>query len=89
MNRYTFIIEIKGGTYIEQVTSQNVNAAKNSWVKTLNNEFILNISDEELELLKIKILEEDPVSISNVVNVWCLSLFLKKNYVLVNIVLTV
>lgn len=88
MNKYTFIMEIKGGTYIEQVISSEVVTAKNIWLNHLSNEIIININDAELLLLKREIFESEPVLLQNLSNIWCFSLMLKKNYVLVNIVLT-
>ena len=93
MNKYTFIFEFKKGTYIKQILSEDVQSATIEWGSLINKDEIEipNISDEELDLLRSYLSDDDykVVNILNVTNVWCITFSIKKHFALLNVILTV
>lgn len=71
---YTFIMEYERGTYISQFSGKTVKDACGKWVKNLNVSKIESFTEaNKLDFIK-EMKVEKPVSVSNVINVWCVSL---------------
>ena len=69
MNKYTFITEFRGGTYISQVKETDLRAAMILWSRNLNLEQIQFLGEESLNYKK-SLKNEHPTSINGVENGW-------------------
>lgn len=88
-NLYTFVLDFAGGTYVSQVRASNAHDASIEWVRAVGLNH-LNISDEDIKsvLAEIMELDEEPVKLAELTNVWCISFLLKDKLALVNIIKT-
>lgn len=84
---YTFILEYKGGTYISQTNNSGLIRACKDWLYNLN---IESISGLEKKVLKSEVLDIDnpPVLLEGLINVWCISGEINQNFFLINIIKT-
>ena len=80
MGLWTLIAEYKGGTYIEQAVATSLDEAVQAICSVTESKFLLSLLDEE-EL-------KDPVKITGIENVWCITGLFENTLVLANIVLT-
>lgn len=89
MKKFTFIVEYKGGTYINQYTAPNVLVGLRMWAENLSSQYfpkkerrkILDILDEELDDL--------PTPIDGVDNVWHHLFIVYRRSYFINIIETV
>ena len=88
MNRYTFITEFKKGTYIQQISANDLESSIKQWVNKIDQFNIPGIGVVEKNKIEKGLLFEEPTKIAGVENVWCLFFKLRKSSVLVNIVST-
>lgn len=88
MEKFTFIVEYKGGTYISQYYALNLKDALFSWAEKLDQKIF---SLKKQEQIRIEIQNEDnfPTPIEAVDNVWCCCLLSGKFFILMNIVKTI
>lgn len=88
MKVYTFIMEFRGGTYISQVSSNSLKNSVQNWAQNLNiNEINFFDQQSQKELVEL-VVDNKPIGISGLLNIWCLSLSLKRGFVLITIVQT-
>lgn len=90
-NLYTFIIDYRGGTYINQITAINIEAVCEIWLKNLDYHVMTKFGHKSYKkLCKLwQNSEEQVVPISSTIHVWCITYSIKKSLFLVNIVQTV
>ncbi len=88
MHTFTFIMEFKGGTYINQISAIDLRHAMIAWANKLDTTQIKYLGERsQIELVNI-IQNELPIRISGLSNVWCFSVLLKVGFIIGNIVLT-
>jgi hypothetical protein len=88
MARFTFIMEFAGGTYVAQADGESVEAAASTWVNSLRFRDIEGLSAENYSILVRQVKDYQPVVLSGVKEVWCITLLLDDRLVLVNCVRT-
>lgn len=88
MTKFTFIVEYRRGTYIQQITADSLQSAFQNWATAIDSFNIPEISHVEKELLVEDTKYEEPTKIDRVENVWCVFLKIKRSTLLVNIVAT-
>jgi hypothetical protein len=89
MNRYTFITEFRGGTYISQVKETNLRAAMILWGMNLDLEQIKFLGEKGKSELQKELENESPTSIDGVENVWFFCIRIKPGLLMVNVIETV
>ena len=86
---YTLIIDFKGGTFITQALADDILSASK---KCLANWDITDISalicDSDISKIVSEIDEDYFIEVSNMQNVWCASLNIGRNLMLLNLVET-
>ncbi len=85
---YTFIMEFKGGTYISQVNSDSAKNACINWAENLEISKIHRFGKSSKEILIAEIKQEDSVSVNGVKNVWCVSVLIRGELVLITFIQT-
>lgn len=86
-NKYTFIAEYQGGTYISQCVTSSVYDAIEIWCTSLNVDFLPSKKiDKLLSIYRNEV--HSPVSVQGVHNVWCCSYTLNRSLILLNIIKT-
>jgi len=86
---YTVILDYQDGTYISQVREDSPEQACITWLKQLDLNMIGVIHDTHEHLLSEMIsLEDKPVPLTGIKNVWCISFSFDDKFALVNIVKT-
>jgi len=86
---YTLILDYQGGTYVSQMTGDSPEHAFFKWLEQLDLDMLGVKYDTHDSILKdIEYLEDRPVQLSGLRNVWCLSLLFDNILALVNIVKT-
>ncbi len=89
MKKYTFIVEYRKGTYIQQIVSQNLEESVLQWVQNLETFNIPNLGIKEKMSLEKAIRKElPPTKIKEIENVWCLFISVRRSHLLMNIVET-
>lgn len=89
MNKYTFITEFRGGTYISQVKETDLRAAMILWSRNLNLKQIQFLGEKGKSELQKELENESPTSIHGVDNVWFFSIRIKSGILMVNVIETV
>ncbi len=89
MNLYTFIMDFRGGTYIDQLTAPNENEAVLKWAKQLNVRYI-GTKTKQLFIKELpeRLKEFAPKPIDEIKNVWCFTYQFKTGYGIINIIKT-
>lgn len=87
---YTFILDFRGGTYIEQIDAINVIAATHVWAKKVANEpDIKHLNGEDfLKAFYYNIEVFQPIEIEECTNVWNLSFLMGRFELDVHIIKT-
>lgn len=87
---YTFILNYRGGNYIEQVSAPNVLTASHIWAHRIANDAEIKHLDGQafLKAFAVDILEFPPTAIDECRNVWQMFFFYGKNRMDVDIVKT-
>lgn len=89
MGLYTFIMDFKGGCYISQLKAKDQFAAMRKWLKNLEINEIPGFSLKEKDrLIRENFEDEEPVRISETINVWHFLVRVGKYYGYINFVLT-
>ncbi|HNU34425.1 MAG TPA: hypothetical protein PKN75_12635 [Bacteroidia bacterium] len=89
MQLYTFILELKGGTYIKQVSAKNHLFARGKWLQDLEVKEIPGITlADKKKLLSYDFRDEDPIEIKGTKNVWHFLINVKSDVGFVNIIKT-
>ena len=81
-------MDYKGGTYISQVNASSVKTACKKWAENLRVSEIDGFGIKSKEILIDEIKADEPVSIKETSNVWCISPWIYGNFALINIVQT-
>lgn len=88
MRLYTFILELRGGTYVSQVPSESLSEAILLWPTTLKPGEIKYFGEKAQSELMVKLREIIPTSIKGMKNVWFLCLSTKVGFLNINIIST-
>ena len=87
MALFTVVLEFDGGTFIAQVKAANVKKAVATYANDLlNNKTIGKFPTRRR--LSAGLLEEDPIAIETVTNVWCCSTLVNNKLALLNFIRT-
>jgi hypothetical protein len=74
MQKFTVVCEFRGGTYVSQVTGNDVQEAVKSWVAYLKqNQPIPNSSVELAQAVNANLSDTPPVLLDGLSGVWCIS----------------
>lgn len=90
MPTYTFIMEFRGGTYISQVSAENIEQGLVNWCNDLKIDEIKFFGKKTKENIRA-VLEEEyntPTPLESVANVWHFSIRIKVGFLFINIVKT-
>lgn len=72
MALYTFVMEFKGNTYLSQADAANEYEATRAWIRQLDTSQIDKFDEQDKENITIEDFEDDdPASITGLVNTWC------------------
>jgi hypothetical protein len=92
---FTYICEFRGGTYTTQVQSSNLKSSIKDWIEKIKDEQeqidqlgSKTIEEIQGQLLKKKKLDENPIILNGLVNVWYLSISTKQGFGSINIIKT-
>ena len=86
---YTFVLDYNGGTYISQVKSSSPENAIIKWLQRLDfKELGVQHDNWESVLEDIEFLEDRPVLLEGMKNVWCTSLSFDDTLALIHFVKT-
>ena len=88
MALFTFILDYRGGTYVQQVESEAEMGAVEKWVRLVNLDEIQGLTAKSRTLLTEGFLGQQPTPLSQQTNVWCLSARLRGSLALVHVVKT-
>ncbi len=92
MHLYTVVVDYKGGTYLAQLRARSRAHAMREWVRRIQKDeeivrqFTLRAL-RRLETVDWKI-EERPVNVAGLVNVWCATALVRNELCLFTLVLT-
>ncbi|WP_299840337.1 hypothetical protein [uncultured Tenacibaculum sp.] len=95
MDLFTFIFEFRGGTYTSQLKAIDINKALLNWTEKLKKDSnqIDHLGPKTIIEIKDKLfnldINEKPTMLSDMKNIWCITLNTKKGFGLINIVKTV
>lgn len=81
-------MDYRGGTYISQINSSSLDLACIDWASNLEVEEIEDFGKSNKEKLIKQMKSESPVLLNGLINAWCVSAFLYKGMLLINIVQT-
>ncbi|MDP4239458.1 MAG: hypothetical protein Q8904_08325 [Bacteroidota bacterium] len=93
MELYTYIMELRGGTYVAQVEANNISDSVFKWIEQIEREvgeikYIGNRTISELKQMFLINLIDEPIKLNRVSNVWYLGIYCKVGKMLINIVNT-
>lgn len=86
MDRYTFVMEFRGGTYISQVEAGSLTLAIEKWSNSIDTKQIKHLGSIGKSMLIKELESEDPSPLQGLDDVWCLAASIKSGFVLINIV---
>jgi hypothetical protein len=86
-NTYTFILEFRGGTYVSQYRARSVSTALLRWSATEKQN--LKSLDPAASRFLTKLESAEPVLLSGLRNVWCVTGYMPSTLALLHIVKTV
>lgn len=80
---FTFIVEFRGGTYCTQVEAKTINESVKKWVSKIKKEQseIKHLGDKIIRELEsdLKNIDNKPILLTGLKNVWCTSASTKKD----------
>ena len=85
---FTFVLDFRGGTSISQVWATSMNQSCRKWVQQLDTKDIYGLGPKSIPRLMEQMLEELPVSINGVQNVWCMTALIRGQLALIHIIQT-
>ena len=88
MPLYTFMMEYAGGTYISQIKAPSPKSACLKWAKSLDISQIGGMRDKSKQSLLEQMKEEKPVPLDGLLNAWCVTAYLRRGLVLINLIKT-
>lgn len=72
IQRFIFILEFNGGTYLAQSEGMDIEHARTAWLDALDISNIDGMTDELYRQLKAELAEDKPVPVQGLTGVWCL-----------------
>ncbi len=88
MEKYTIVFDFKGGTYISQYYASSIKEAVLLWANNSDNGDIPDISIKVKEQIYSNLLEDEPILLTGIENVWCSFFRIKRKGYLINTILT-
>jgi hypothetical protein len=89
MRLYTFLLEYVGGTYVKQCLADDLVSSVRSYCDALENDGeIPSRAALSKKIRSILEIDNPPLALEGLDSVWCLSFSLRRQYGLLNIVLT-
>lgn len=88
MNKYTFIMDFRGGTYISQVNAKNLKEGINIWSLNLDTKPIKYFGNVAKNELIEQVLDETPTLLETLSNIWYLGFLLNGIYTPVHVIRT-
>ena len=90
MSKYTFVVEIDGGTYLSQIDAEDARRAVPLWCDSFQADApIGNRSKRLSEAVRRNLSDAEPIPVSGIANTWCFSAMFARKLVLGHVVLTV
>lgn len=86
MDRYTFVMEFRGGTYISQVEAESLALAIEKWSNSVDTKQIRHLGSIGKSTLIKKLQSEDPTPLQGLDDVWCLAASIKSGFTMINII---
>ncbi len=84
---YTFIMDYLGGIYVSQVKSSSTKKAMQKWIQELDITQIEGFTNtDRVNIIKKKFIDDIPVPLKGLKNVWFFSVETKKGYGYVNMI---
>ena len=87
LRTYTFVLDYRGGTYIEQVRARDPDSAALEWARRLDLAAI-GVSEGWRDRLVSEVVEETAVPIIGVESTWCISPYIEQTMAIVHLVET-
>jgi hypothetical protein len=87
MNRYTFIAEYRGGTYISQYDAESLENCLEFWAENLDLKYFSKSKKEKI-ISETKDVDLFPIELDGIKNAWCRTYLYDKYALLLNIVKT-
>ena len=85
--KYTFVCEYRGGTYVAQVSAEDLSKAIRAWADYLiSDEPIPRVSALVAKEVAAQIDDSGPTELEGLIGVWCISAIVGGDYLLANIV---
>ena len=84
---FTIFVDFKGGTYINQVSAENVNNAIEQWFEIFDFKY-LEVEDTYISDIREDLQSNGFTPITNTKNVWCTTALLQDELVLFSLILT-
>jgi len=88
MSLFTFVLDYRGGTYIQQVEAANEERAVEAWARVLNLDDIQGLTAKSRPMLQAKFLGQELAPVSGSKSVWCVSARLRGSLALVHVIRT-
>ena len=88
MPLFTIVSDFKGGTYLDQVKARGPNQAYKKWCLKIDSQAIIDLGAKGKKDLINRMIEERPVYLDGLKNVWCCTGMARDFLALVHIVQT-
>ena len=86
---YTFVIDYDDQMHFSQIRDITIENAIKNWIKSLDLEMLgVKVTTNETLLTEIEYVEERPIAIEGVKNVWCIGFNLDEKMALTHIIKT-
>ena len=89
MALFTFVLDYRGGTYLDQMEGPDPRAALLSWAATTSLDRIAGLSEKSRVAFQRAMSLTRPIAVTQVSNVWCASGIVRGHLALVHFVETV
>lgn len=89
MALFTFVLDYRGGTYLQQVEGPDPRAALVSWAATTSLDVVFGLSEKSRVPFQTALARSRPIAVKQVSNVWCASGIVRGHLALVHLVETV
>ena len=85
---YTFILDWKGGTYLQQAKGSTVYEAMWLWARDFDPAGVSDLEPPFARELNTELDDENPTQITGLVNTWCISVVVQDALALIHVVRT-
>jgi hypothetical protein len=89
MGLFTFILDYAGGTYVSQITADNLDLAWSNLPKAFDSSQIAGFDLESKYSLDERLREDGPVPLEGFQNIWCATALINNELALIHLVRTV